>query len=318
MSIDRMEEQRLWKGLTLKQKRGFYGMIQEGTVVDGKFYDKHGNDQSHRVQLGINTTQNQFNGVIMRSEFEKFEKEQGGFVFAMFDSLTTMDGRFPDLSQSDLARLMFIGTYTAWADGQLIFDNGVPIQRKHLEKLLGMSRNKVVEFYERLVECEIIVEDEAGDLHMNPTVFYRGYLSEHKYDISDLAYTRLFRKTVRELYEAYNGRTIKQLAVLYAVLPFVNFSYNVVCYNPTEPNQDLLKPITVAKLAALLGYKRTEDLVKIMDKIKYEDKRVFAYFGTESSKGKRGMLINPRAVYAGKPETLKTAMQIFEWSERLG
>jgi len=319
MSINRLEEQRQWKNLTPKQRRGFHGMIEEGTVKDGKFYDRNGNNQSQRVQLALNTTEEQFNGLIVRDEFAEFQHEQGGFVFALFNSLSTMDGRFPTLSQSDLARLMFIGTYTGWADGMLQYDNGVPLNRQALEKLVGMSRSKFSEFYSRLVECDIVSQDENGHLFMNPTVFYRGEMKKHEYDISDLAYTRLFRNTARELYEAYNGRTIKQLAVLYAVLPFINFNYNIVCYNPTESVKERIDPIPITKLAALLGYKRTEDLVKIIDKIKYDGSKVFGYFGTDfKSKGKAGLIVNPRAVYAGDAKSLETARTIFALSERLG
>jgi hypothetical protein len=103
------------------------------------------------------------------------------------------------------------------------------------------------------------------------------------------------------------------------VLPFINFNYNIVCYNPTEHSRELVKPITIDKLAVLLGYERTENLIRIIDKIKYDGSKVFGYFGTDfKSKGKAGMIVNPRAVYAGGAKTLETAKTIFELSERLG
>lgn len=318
-TINRKEEQKVWGNLTQKQKRGFRALAEEGTVKDGKFYDRNGNDQSDRVQITMNVTDKQFQGLITRDEFQKFQHENGGFVFAYFAQLTTMDGRFPELTQSDLARVMFIGTYTGWGDGQLKHGNGVVIDRQGLEKLIGISRNKFAEFYDRIVQCGIIAEGEEGGLFMNPTVFYRGDIKSNQYETDDLAYTRLFRKTAQDLYKAFNGRSIKQLAVIYALLPFINFNYNIICYNPTESVEEDIDPIPVAKLATLLGYKNTRELLTIIDKIRYEGDKVFGYFGTDlRQRGKMGVIVNPQAVYAGSAETLKTTQFLFTLSKRLG
>lgn len=318
MTITHRENHLIWKGLTAKQKRQHLNGMQNLKVEDGRMTTAQGKDVTDMYSVVFTPTLDMAENYKNRSKASDFQEENGGFVFALFASCVTMADRFPTLTQSDLARMMFIGTYAGWADGRLKYDNGVPIGRSELLKLTGMSRNRFGEFYSRLVEAEIIAESDSN-LFVNPTVFYRGNLKEHQFDISDLAYTRLFRKTARELYDAYNGRTIKQLAVLYSILPFVNFNYNVVCYNPTEPAMELIRPITIDKLAVLLGYERTENLIRIIDKIKYEDSKVFAYFGTNfRSKGKAGVIVNPRAVYAGDAKTLDVARGVFELSERLG
>lgn len=314
-----MEEQRLWNNLTTKQKARHLSIKQNATIKDGVITDNEGNDVTNRVEIILKTSEAQIKAFRNNSDMADHENENGGFVFAMFNSLSTMDATFPNLTQSDFARVMFIGTYTGWGDGQLKYDNGVPIDRRALENLTQMSHGGFAELFHRLLDAEIIAEvKETGHLFMNPTLFYRGNMKENSYDITDKSYVRLFRNTARELYHAYNGRTIKQLATLYAVLPFVNFGYNVICFNPTENNLELIKPMSVSKLAALLGYKRTENLVSIIEKIKYEGKPVFGYFGTSyKSAGKKGVIISPDLVFAGKPETLAVAKALFTLSDNL-
>jgi hypothetical protein len=318
MKVNGMEEQRIWSGLTQKQKSHFVAIKENATIKDGVILDQNGKAHTH-AQVVLKTSESQAKSYKNISGMSEHEEENGGFVFAMFNSLSTMDTIFPTLNQSDLARVMFIGTYTGWGDGQLKYDNGIPLKRRTLEQLTRMSHGGFSELFNRLLEAEIIAEDEsAGNLFMNPTLFYRGEMKQNKYDISDKSYVRLFRKTARELYHAYNGRTIKQLAALYAVLPFVNFNYNVICYNPTEPNLELVKPMTVTKLAALLGYKRTENLVKVIEKIQHEGKPVFGYYGTTyKTMGKRGVIISPNLVFAGKAETLAVAKALFTLSDNL-
>ncbi|MFC6652087.1 hypothetical protein ACFSQ7_35965 [Paenibacillus rhizoplanae] len=129
---------------------------------------------------------------------------------------------------------MFIGTYTNY-DGRLQHDNGRPIERNTLERLLNMSRARFSEFFRKLITEGIVTDgDEHGDIYVNPSIFYRGTLADAGFKLDEYRHTRLFRGTVRDLYEKYNGRTIKQLALVYAVLPFVNFACNIVCFNPEE------------------------------------------------------------------------------------
>jgi len=309
MAIDRLEEQRLWKGLTPNQKRGLMALMDNYEVIDGVAYSKDGKNISHLIETTIKMTPERSEGLNVIRDLAKHEEEHGGFVFAFFNACKTMEQQYPALTQSDLARVMFIGTYAAWETGQLKYDNGKPIDKKSLEKLLGMSRNKFNTFYQSIVDSVIIAETD-GAIFMNPSIFYRGSLSEVKVIAKDMQYTRLFRKTVRDLYEMYNGRTIKQLALIYAVLPFVNFNYNIVAYNPDEMNEDEVRPIPLDKLAVLLGYNEHRTLKKALNAIKYDGKPVFGFFETDDRRKKK-TVVNPRVIYAGNGKTLGGIRALF-------
>lgn len=310
MAIDRVREQRIWSSLPPKAKRGIMTLKENAEIIDGRIYDKQGNDRSDRLELVIKTTDKQVRGIKAVDELSTHEVENGGFVFAFFKSCKTMEERFPSLTQSDMARLMFIGTYTGYETGRLQHDNGRVIDKKALEKLVGISDRRFREFYKKLLTEEIIREQPDG-LYMNPSVFYRGKVSESAYDLREYQQTRLFRKTVRELYKKYNGRTIKQLAIIYAVLPFLNFKTNIVSFNPTESNEDEIKPMDLGNLAALLGYKDTTKLKQALERIKLDGQPVFWLPQNVHDRRQRRIVINPRVVFAGPAQSLNAIKVLF-------
>lgn len=310
MAISRREEVEMWKKLTPKARGGYLELKKNATIRDGVVYDIHGKDMSHRAELALKTTEKQYHALKAKDELSEHEFENGGFVFALFDSCMMMEERFPSLSQSDLARLMFIGTYTGYKDGRLQHDNGRIIGRKQLESLVGMSRARFSEFYRKLI-AEEIIREEGEELYMNPSVFYRGVLKDSEYKLEDFQHTRMFRKTVRELYHAYGGRTIKQLAIIYAVLPFVNFRTNIVCHNPQEGDEERLQPMSLDNLAALLHYSDTSKLKRALESIKLDNKPVFYLPHNVHDKRRRRIIINPRVVFAGPAESLAAIKVLF-------
>jgi hypothetical protein len=308
MGTNRLEEQQLWRGLSDNQKRGVMALKENFQVIDGVPY-ADGKDISHLIDVSLKTTEAQYEGLKVVESVKELEQENGGFVFAFFNARQTMSEAFPTLSQADLARVMFIGTYVAFGTGRLQYDNGVAINKKALGELLGLSRNTFNVFYKSLVECEIIAE-QGKDIFVNPTLFYYGYQSEVKQMTKDLKYTRLFCKTVRDLYTLYNGKALKQLALVYSVLPFVNFQFNILAYNPEEMFADQVRPITIDKLAALLGYQRADKLAEALRKLKYDGKSVFGMFELDDKRYKK-VVINPRVVYAGDGRHLEGIKVLF-------
>jgi hypothetical protein len=307
--INRQTEQLVWQGLTTKQKRGFLAIKDNAIVVDGVVYDSEGNAQS-KAELVVNITETQREGLQAVDELSAHEVENGLFVFAFFESCKTMGEQYPSLTQADLARLMFVGTYTGYRTGRLQHDNGRVIDKKALEVLVGISRNKFAEFYRKLVNEEILQEVD-GELFVNPTVFYRGPIKDIGYKLDEYRHTRLFRKTVRELYEKYTGRATTQLAVIYAVLPFLNFDTNVVCFNPKETNDDEIKPMNLENLAALLHYQDTHKLKRALESVKIDGQPVFWLPQNVHDKRQRRIIVNPRIVFAGSAESLRAIKVLF-------
>lgn len=314
MTNNRQAAQRAWVNAHPKVRRDYMENKDDLVIENGKYTAKDGRDLTYLFELQprVNaTTPPQRDSLNAITELADHEKEHGGFVFAFFNAAQTMDGQFPALTQSDLARLMFLGTYAAWETGQLKHDNGRPIDKKGLATLLNVSRPVFSAFYKNIVS-EKIVSEKDGALFVNPSVFYRGNLGDVRKQLGDVQYTRLFRKTVRELYGMYGGRTIKQLAIIYAVLPFVNFNFNVICFNPEEKNVDLVRPMTLDKLAAALSYQDAQKFTAALRKIKYNGQSVFGLFEIDGNKRARKVVVNPSVVYAGSGASLDGIKLLFK------
>ncbi|SMF91232.1 hypothetical protein SAMN05661091_5384 [Paenibacillus uliginis N3/975] len=301
---DRKREHARWSNLTPSVKRG---VLAQKQAIEDEIGDKLGGT----FEIMLKTTDKQVRGLQAKGEIAAHEQENGGFVFALFGGCMAIGERFPSLTQSDLARLMYVGTYTGYS-GRLQYDNGRPINRKELERLLNMSRARFSEFFRKLQDEEIVsIEEEYGDIYVNPSVFYRGVLAEVGYSLDDYRHTRMFRSTVRQLYETYGGRAVKQLALIYAVLPFVSFSTNIVCFNPEEVDEDRLQPMDLDRLAALLHYQDTQKLRRALESIKLDGKPVFYLPHNVHDKRKRRIIVNPRIVFAGSAESLAAIKVLF-------
>ncbi|MED1202569.1 hypothetical protein [Heyndrickxia acidicola] len=309
MAANHLEEHQLWKDLPKKTKRGVLALTENLTVRDGVAFSQEGADVSHIVDIRLKTTEAQVYGLNMVGSLAQHEEENGGFVFAFFNARKTMDCAFPTLSPSELGRLMFIATYTGWKTGVLKYDNGVSITKKGLQELLKMSRSRFTEFYKRLIDAEIIRESNDS-LCINPNYFYRGEKKELSSVFKSRSHTRLFRDTVRDLYSRYNGRNIKHLALIYSVLPFVNFHFNILAYNPEEATADYVEPITLDKLSALLGYQKASTLSTAMNAVKLDGKPVFGFFQTDDRRAKK-VVLNPRVVYSGNGNHLEAIKALF-------
>lgn len=313
MAVDRRKEQQLMQDLSPKVRRGVVSLMDNVAFQDGRaFNTETGEEVTHLVDVSLKTTDKQVRGLQGIDELTKHYNENGKFIFAFFKQLTTIESRFPSLTKQDTARLMFLGTFVAWESNRLQSDNGRQhYNKKALEKLIEMSPKRFNEFFRKLEDEGIIEEKESGEIFMNQSVFYRGDLKNNEYDISDLDYTRMFRKTVRDLYAEFKGRRLAQLAVIYSVIPFLSLHYNIVCHNPEETSDELIKPMELGELAKLLGYVDASSLKRSLNRIKIDGKPVFGFFENPHDRRTSRIVINPRVVFAGNNEALTAIKVLF-------
>lgn len=316
----RKEEQRKWQSLPQESRRAILQRKQNLTVVDGVTYDAEGHNVTHLFevvpvhrQAAADNRARALEGI---DELTTHQSENGGFVFAFFKQARSIADRFPTLTQADMARLLFIGTYVAWQTGRLQFgNNGNPITKKRLQELCGMSRPRFSEFYKRLESEGIITEDAATkDLYINASVIYRGDIKEIGADISDLEYTRVFRSTVRRLYEEFGGRKLKQLGLIYSILPFINVQTNIVAYNPEERDSERLRPMNVSKLAMVLEYEDPQKLKTALNALKVGDKPVLLFAEDPHNRREKRIVVNPKVVFGGNNDALRAINALFNHS----
>lgn len=300
-----------WHDLHPKVKRGLLATADNVTIRDGVATDLNGNVVTDRIQFTPVLSAPQVRKLDVINDMTAHQSENDGFVFAFFRQSRMIEERFPTLLKPDLARLMYVGSYIAWESGQLRYDNGVPIEKDGMHTLVSMSRKRFNEFYARLIAEDIIQEAEDGTIYVNPSVFYRGGIKSYQYALDDVQYTRMFRKTVRELYTAYNGRALGQLALVYAVMPFVNFQTNIVAYNADESKEALVKPMSLDKLAVLLDYGNANKLKAALNRVKVNGNPVFGFFENPHDRRTFRIVVNPYVIYAGDGDGLRALKALF-------
>ncbi|MBU5265728.1 hypothetical protein [Virgibacillus proomii] len=304
-------EQQAYKELNPKTRKQVVEMTQNFIMQDGVAIDlETGEVITDKLYIEPKINGEVFKGKQTVDNLAKHQTVHGGFVFAFFEAYRSMHERFPFLSKSDLARLMFVGTYISWETNHLVYDNGRPINKKNLGELLGMSRNAYATFYRSLTKNGILSEAETG-LIVDSSLFFRGDLSNAPEQTKNLQYTRMFRKTIRDLYNMFNGRSIKKLSVIYEILPYVNFNYNIICHNPSEVQQDKITPMTIKELAQKLGYADYRKLMRALRDIKIDDISVFGFFSVERDSRKKKVVVNPAVVYAGNGKHLEAIKILF-------
>ncbi|MHC8516786.1 hypothetical protein [Sporosarcina sp. ITBMC105] len=300
-----------WRDLHPKVKRGLFATAANVTVRDGTATDLNGKDVTNRIQFTPVLSAPQVRKLDVINDLTAHQAENDGFVFAFFRQSRMIEERFPSLLKPDLARLMFVGTFIAWENGELRYENGVPIKKDGLHTLVNMSRKRFNEFYSRMITEDIIQEAEDGTIHVNPSVFYRGGIKSYQYELDDVQYTRMFRKTVRSLYAEYNGRSLGQLALIYAIMPFVNFQTNIIAYNADESKEELVRPMSLDKLAVLLDFGNAQKLKSALNRVKANGKPVFGFFENPHDRRKYRIVVNPYVIYAGDGEGLRALKALF-------
>lgn len=185
--------------------------------------------------------------------FKQMQSEYcGNFVFFIFKNMNFLN---EILNDNDLVKFIYIGTYVK-RDGYLIEDNNVTyITKKHLEKLLNVSRNRFAEFYNKLVDNNLIYE-EVEKLRINLDYFYKGNKGNYKTLTNSKLddFTRIYIDTTRKLYLNTPIREHKQLAIIYKLLPFVNWKYNILCQNINETDKNRLEVLTVRDVMTIFGF----------------------------------------------------------------
>lgn len=280
------------------------------------FYSEDGEDLSDQFELVARSTEGQRRALQSNDIMENHAIENGRFVIAFFERNKLLTERFPTLSAQDIARLMYLATFVAYKTNRLQSDNGKKVYRKSdLEELVDMSAKRFNELFKRYKNEGVLLESDKGEFFIDPTVVYRGRIKELRGIADNFDHTRIFRKTVRELYQQFKGRKLGQLALVYSVMPFLNFKTNVICFNPEETAADMVKPINIKTLCDILGYSDTTKLKRSLKNVQVNGDRVFNFAEDVEDSRQRIIYVNPKVIYGGDGESLEALKPMFNSSK---
>ncbi len=172
-----------------------------------------------------------------KTEFEQAIKSNlGSFYFNFYNSL-------PKIERQYLFRFIYLSTYLKYDDDRIMIKDGQRyklIKENELQKLLGLKKTEYFNTKKVLIDNKLIRVDPDGYIHINSKISTLGNISRTKKE-----YTRIFKDSIRELYEKSTPREHKKLYIFYELLPYINYNLNIVCFNPEEVNPELIEPITI-------------------------------------------------------------------------
>lgn len=283
-------------------------------VINGQTYTLDGENISdkYKPKLDIKYTDDQINNFKSNHEMAEFQKENGGFVFLFYQVNKSMSKYTNNLTKADVTRLLYLTTYTAWETNKIQYDNGRDITDKDLTKLLRLQPRQYNDYIKRLIENNIITIDSNNNKYISEYICKNGSLNKKQLHKQDIQYTRLFKDTVRSLYESSTVREFGRLSTIYMILPYINLYTNVISHNPYENNEDKIIPMSIVELASKLGYTNYTKLKNAMYKTKFEDEYSFAFITMVNDRRKTKILVNPKIMFAGTYDMLKLLLIIFK------
>ena len=227
-----------------------------------------------------------------------------GFYFKCYKSVLELD-----IPKQFLFIFTYICTYLDY-DGKLkIMVNGKKkvITEKDLQNLLGLGKTETIKTKTILINNGLIIINEDRSISVNPKYAIKGEVRRKKLR----GCARIMQDGIREIYE--NSRPIehKRLGLLIQILPYVNYNYNIICFNPEEEEKDEITPMDLKDLCKITGYDERNRI-----KLKNELLRITVggtpvIAVTEVYKG-HAISVNPKIYYKGKnPRALEWLAVLF-------
>ena len=283
-------------------------VVKENNIytLDGEYIG-----DKFRHDLDIKYTDKQKEYFKSKAVLSEHEKENGGFVFLFYKTLQNINEYLPNLNKSDLTRLLYLTTYVSYEDNKIVYDNGRKIDDNELMKLIKYgSKKRFNEFINKLIENKYISICDEGYYYLSYKICKYGKLNKSIKN-SDINYMRLFRKTIRDLFDNCEARQLGRLSIIYEILPFVSLERNTVCHNPLENNVDDLIPMSLKELCNKLGYAHEQRFRQMLYDCKLNDRYVFGFFMTDGDKSNMKVVINPKIMCAGDYDSLQYINMLF-------
>lgn len=245
----------------------------------------------------------QFEGVAYSTEqLQVIQKKQDSlkrrgkeFIWFLFNYCEEI---FPNLSAPNISRLFYLATFCGY-DGGLTNDGGKTFMNKsQVKQQLRLNDHRFKEFWDEMRKYDILYE-ENKEVYINTKLFQKGKIK--KKDI-DSNFTRIYCQCVRNIYESCKS-TIehKKLFYIFKIIPYVNRSNNIVCWNPEEQDTKKVKPMTTGEFCDQVGYDKANArrLFKDLLSLKVNNKNLLCYIVPEWDITKWLIVINPNIYYGG-------------------
>lgn len=225
----------------------------------------------------------------------------GSFIFSVYEKLRPLNHCEDILKPVELTRFILLATYINYNGLLSKGDNRTPLTKKDIQKVLGLSANKTHDYLTALIGLKF-VEEYEGEYYINKKYFFKGCLKEHKQFIKDKEFTRIYIDTIRKLYKTTPKSKHGHLGLIYQLIPFINYEWNIVCHNPQERDTEKIIPFTINEIIELLGY-NSQNLTRFKKNLYALEiggvHKIFITIQCEYDYKSSLILVNPLAYYKG-------------------
>lgn len=234
-----------------------------------------------------------------QQEIERVRNRDLNFYFVLSKD------RRGTLEPHTIARLFYLATFLHPNDNILRYDDGTEIKRAEMAKLMGFSDGTLDNFL-REVSNRYVFRQPDGTMAISPD-FFRGQIADRIKEGANNGHQRVFIKSLRELYRQTPTSKHRYLGYLFLLLPFVNWEYNVLCWNPDEKDVDKINPMSLSDFCEAIGYDDNEGrnsgkllsaYKRLTFKMRGKEMDVCAYMQNLVT-GQKYFVVNPYVIYRG-------------------
>jgi len=228
----------------------------------------------------------------------------GNFYFSFYNNL-------PKIEKQYLFRFIFMSTYIKYEDNRMMLkeDNNryKLIKESELQEILKLSKSEYYRTKNALLDNNLIFIDDNDSIHINNKISAFKSIDNKKN-----TYTRIFKNTIRELYNRSLAREHKRLFIFIDLLPYINFNLNIICFNPSEVSPELIEPMTIKDIQKVLGDNADKNIARfkntLLNTFVHNEKVIMIVKDFE----KEFLVINPKMYYKGnKTEDLNYLINLF-------
>ena len=221
------------------------------------------------------------------------------------------------LEPHTIARLFYLATFLHSSDSILRHDDGTAIMQAEMAKLMSLSNSTLYNFLKE-VSGRYILRQHDGSMAISSD-FFRGQMAGHIKQGADNGYQKVFIKSLRELYRQTPASKHRYLGYLFQLLPFINWEYNVLCWNADEKEIDMIRPMSLSDFCNAIGYddnggRNSQKLVNVYSQLTFtfrgKEMDVCAYLDNITT-GKKYFVLNPDVIYRGHDRRKVEAFGVF-------
>jgi hypothetical protein len=175
--------------------------------------------------------------------------------------------------------------------------------KKDIQEILKLKDQQFYETYNYLIDNELILNTD-GYIKINSDFCNKGKL------IKNNGVVRMFNNAIKYLYEKSNTKEHNKIGMLIKLLPYVHFNLNILCENPMEENEKLIKPLKQKKILEILDI--TKPTVASLLDLTILDGKEFAFIKISNGAFKNVYVINPRFMYKGNSMKVDEILKWFQ------